>query len=55
MALTITCPCGHPMTAADDQELWGTVRAHIDESPPDHPKYTDDQIWGLIRAEATNV
>lgn len=31
----IVCPCGHPMEATDDEDLFKVMRQHVDEQHPE--------------------
>jgi hypothetical protein len=46
----VVCPCGHPMSAADDQTLYLVVRRHTDDQHSDLG-YTREQIEQLIQHE----
>ena len=50
----IDCPCGHQFEAADDAELFGLCREHVDR---DHPELerTDEQLRARIAADAYDV
>ena len=50
----IACPCGHQFEAADDDELFGLCREHVDR---DHPELerTDQQLRARIAADAHDV
>jgi predicted small metal-binding protein len=43
----LDCQCGKHLEAADDDELYGQVREHVDR---DHPKMelSDEQVRGLV-------
>jgi hypothetical protein len=46
--------CGHQFEAADDDELFGLCREHVDR---DHPELerTDEQLRARIAADAYDV
>jgi hypothetical protein len=50
----ITCPCGHPMTAANDAALFRVARRHVDDR---HPELglTDASIRKMIVDEAIDA
>ena len=50
----IQCPCGHWMTAADDDELFWVVRRHIDDQHL-QDGYTDQAIRAMVQAEAVDA
>ncbi|MBV9928079.1 MAG: hypothetical protein JOZ96_23880 [Acidobacteria bacterium] len=54
MKRKIVCPCGHPMQAADDEELYKVVRRHVDEFHPEL-NYSKDDIMNMIAQEAMDV
>lgn len=41
--LTLTCPCGHPITAEGEDELVNSAREHLRETHPQR-SYTREQI-----------
>lgn len=47
----IDCPCGHRIEAADDEELFEKVRAHVDRDHPEMER-TDDQLRERLAADA---
>lgn len=51
MSRTIVCPCGHPMSATDDEVLFRVVRRHTDNLHSDLA-YSDQDLRNLIAAEA---
>ena len=51
---TIVCPCGHPMTAKDDEQLLRVVRNHVDDVHPDL-NYSDGDVEQMIREDAEDV
>ena len=54
MKRRIVCPCGHPMKAANDDELYGVVREHVDEKHPEL-NYSREDIMNMIKREAEDV
>jgi predicted small metal-binding protein len=50
----IECPCGHHLTAADDEELFRLCREHVDRDHPEMER-TDAQIRARVRADAYDV
>lgn len=54
MKRRIVCPCGHPMQAANDEELYKTVRGHVDEKHPEL-NYSREDIMNMISQEAKDV
>ncbi|HZP58258.1 MAG TPA: hypothetical protein VFC53_12015 [Dehalococcoidia bacterium] len=51
MARCIDCPCGHRLTATDDEALFRLARQHVDR---DHPEMTrsDAELRARIAADA---
>jgi predicted small metal-binding protein len=49
--LVIDMKCGDTLHAANDKELFGTVRRHIDEEHPDL-NLSDDEIREVIAERA---
>jgi len=47
----IECDCGATLTAANDDELFDTVRNHVDEAHPDQD-FSDGQIRQTIASQA---
>jgi predicted small metal-binding protein len=47
----IDCPCGHHFEAADDEELFGLCREHVDSDHPEMQR-TDEQLRERIAAGA---
>jgi predicted small metal-binding protein len=47
----LDCQCGKHLEAADDDELYGQVREHVDR---DHPEMelSDEQVRGLVAGGA---
>lgn len=54
MKRQVVCPCGHPMQAANDEELYKVVRTHVDEKHPEL-NYSKDDIIQMIKREAEDV
>lgn len=54
MARTVTCACGHELSAADDGELLTELRQHL---AGDHPDLDvpDEQLRAQIQAEARDA
>jgi hypothetical protein len=50
----VDCPCGHRLEGADDDELFGLARDHIDRDHPEMER-TDDQVRARISADAHDV
>ena len=48
---TMTCECGHTLTADNDEELLVQARRHVES---DHPEMgiSDDQLRELVAANA---
>lgn len=47
----IICPCGHKMTAKNDEALFNVVRRHVDDEHPDLG-YDDARVKKMIRDDA---
>jgi hypothetical protein len=47
----IDCDCGATLQAANDDDLFGVARAHVDEEHPDM-QLSDDQVRQLISDRA---
>ena len=47
----IDCPCGHHFEGADDEELFGLCREHVDADHPEMQR-SDEQIRERIVADA---
>jgi predicted small metal-binding protein len=43
----LDCQCGEHLEAADDDELYGQVREHVDRDHPDM-ELSDEQVRGLV-------
>jgi len=43
----LDCQCGRHLEAADDDELYGQVREHVDRDHPDM-ELSDEQVRGLV-------
>jgi len=54
MKREIVCPCGHPMQAVNDEELYRVVRKHVDENHPEL-NYSKDDIITMIKQEAKDI
>jgi predicted small metal-binding protein len=50
----IDCPCGHQLTAADDDELFRLAREHIVRDHPEMER-SDEQIRARIAADAYDL
>jgi hypothetical protein len=50
----IDCPCGHRLEGADDDELFGLAREHIDRDHPEMQR-TDDQVRERVAADAYHL
>jgi len=50
----IDCPCGHHFEAADDDELFGLCREHLDRDHCEMQR-TDEQLRARIVADAYDV
>jgi len=50
----VVCPCGHPMTASGDEELFPVVRRHTDDDHPEK-RYTNEFLKQYIRENAQTV
>jgi hypothetical protein len=50
----VTCPCGHPMFAKNDDALFEVVRRHVDDNHPELG-YTDQNIRDYIAKEGEDV
>ncbi|MBI5288487.1 MAG: DUF1059 domain-containing protein [Chloroflexi bacterium] len=51
MARCIDCPCGHILTADDDEALFQLARQHLREHHPDM-KRTDGELRARLAADA---
>jgi hypothetical protein len=47
----IDCPCGHHLEGADDDDLFGRAREHIDRDHPEMER-TGEQIRERVAAAA---
>ena len=47
----IDCECGHTLQAANDDDLFGVARQHVDQDHPDM-ELSDDQVRELIADKA---
>lgn len=47
----IDCPCGHHFESADDDELFGLCREHVDTDHPEMQR-SDEQLNERIAADA---
>jgi predicted small metal-binding protein len=47
----IDCECGKTLQAANDEDLAGAVRGHIEEDHPDMDM-SDDQVEELVSSQA---
>lgn len=54
MARVIDCPCGHQLTANDDDELFVKARDHVRRDHPEMER-TDDDIRARIAADARDA
>jgi len=54
MKRRLVCPCGHPMQAANDEDLYKIVRDHVDEQHPER-NFSRDDIMKLIKQEAEDI
>jgi len=54
MQRAIVCPCGHPMAASNDIELYKVVRRHVDEKHPEL-NYRRADIEKLLNEKAYNA
>lgn len=43
----LDCQCGEHLEGADDDELYGQVREHVDRDHPDM-ELSDEQVRGLV-------
>jgi hypothetical protein len=50
----IECPCGHHLEAADDDELFGLAREHVDRDHPEMER-SDEQLRERVAADAYTV
>ena len=46
---SVTCTCGQKMEGADEQEIFGVTRAHVDAAHPEL-KFRDENIRDFVRA-----
>ena len=44
---SLDCQCGEHLEAANDDELYGLVREHVDGDHPDM-ELSDEQVSGLV-------
>ncbi len=47
----LDCDCGHTLQAANDDELVGEARQHVDDAHPDMD-LSDDQLKSLVADKA---
>jgi hypothetical protein len=52
--VSIDCPCGHTLEAADKEALFEAARDHIREHHPEMER-TDEQIRARVEADAREV
>ena len=50
----IDCPCGHRLEGADDEELFGKARDHVDRDHPEMER-SDEELRQRIAADAYDV
>lgn len=54
MTRIIDCPCGHQLTANDDEELFRVARDHVRRDHPEMER-TDEDIRARVRADARDA
>jgi hypothetical protein len=54
MARLINCPCGHTLTAADDDELFALAKQHVREHHPDSTR-SEDELRQLVAQMARDA
>lgn len=50
----IDCPCGHCLEGADDEELVGLAREHVERDHPEMSR-TEDELRERVAADAYDV